>query len=267
MGKKKYFQDKVILITGASSGIGQSAALTLAKMRAKVVIASRNYEKLKELETQIQAVGYQALAVRADVSNAEDVNALVDSVIQHWGRIDVLISNAGEYFRGSILETANEIFRKSFDVNFFGSLYTIKRVLPLMLDQKSGCIVLMNTLDSKKGVVGDGPYVSAKAALDGLGDVLRQELSGTGVRVISVYPGRVDTPMIKDIEVPWITPKISPNTVVKRMTQGIVKSKPIVVVPHVYFSLGALNNLFPRFMDWAYRLLRLQGLERKIRES
>ena len=95
MGKKKYFQDKVILITGASSGIGQSAALTLAKMRAKVVIASRNYEKLKELETQIQAVGYQALAVRADVSSAEDVNALVESVIQHWGKIDVLISNAG----------------------------------------------------------------------------------------------------------------------------------------------------------------------------
>jgi short-subunit dehydrogenase len=130
-----------------------------------------------------------------------------------------------------------------------------------MLYQKSGCIVLMNTLDSKKGIVGDGPYVTAKAALDGLGDVLRQELCGTGVRIISVYPGRVDTQMIKNIEVPWITPKISPNAVVGRMIQGIVKNRPIVVIPHVYFSLGALNNLFPRFMDWAYRLLRLQGLE------
>jgi len=261
MEKKEFFQDKVVLITGASSGIGQSAALTLAKMRAKVAIASRNYEKLKELETQIQTAGYQALAVKADVSKSEDVNDLVDSVIQHWGKIDVLISNAGEYFRGNILESANEIFRKSFDVNFFGSLYAIKSVLPLMLYQKNGCIVLMNTLDSKKGIVGDGPYVTAKAALDGLGDVLRQELFGTGVRIISVYPGRVDTQMIKNIEVPWITPKISPNAVVKHMIQGIVKNRPIVVVPHAYFSLGALNNLFPRFMDWAYRLLRLQGLE------
>jgi len=255
--KKKYFKDKVAVVTGASSGIGKLTAIVLSKMGAKVVLAARSESKLQEIKSQILAEGNQAIIIKVDVSNQEDNEKLIDGVLKEWGRIDIFVANAGQYVQKYINDCKIEDIQNSMNVNFYGAVHGIKLALPVMQKQKSGNIVIVNSLDAQKGIVGDGPYVAAKFALSGLAEVLRQEVKLNGIVVTSVYPGRVDTPMIEDIKVPWISPKISAEKVVKAILKGIIKNKPIVIVPKSYYFLGALNNIFPSIMDWLYRKFRL----------
>lgn len=255
----KYFRDKVIIVTGASSGIGKVAATCLSELGAKVVLAARNEHKLTELQNIIESSGNEAICVKTDISVESDVTNLVDKTFEKWGRIDILISNAGKYVQGSFLNINTADFQNSFDVNFYGSVYTVKKVLPIMISQKSGHIVFVNSLDSKKGIVGDGPYVTAKCALHGFGEVLRQEVKELGIRVSTVYPGRVDTPMIEDLKVPLVSAKITSDKVVKSMLKGIRKNKAIIVVPKMFFLLGTLNELAPKIMDWFYKKFKLEG--------
>ena len=122
-----------------------------------------------------------------------------------------------------------------------------------------GHIVIVNSLDAKKGITGDGPYVSAKSALDGVGDVLRQEQKQHGINITSIYPSRVDTPMSKNIKVPWVSPKMSCEKVVNAMIRGLKRNKAIITVPSAYFLLSSLNSIFPRFLDWSYQKLKIEG--------
>jgi short-subunit dehydrogenase len=259
MNDIQFFQNKVVIITGASSGIGRAAALIFADLKSKVVLASRNEEELKSLKEEIQLKGGQALIRKTDISLFEDTRRMVKETIKEWGKIDILIANAGKYIQDVSHEIDIQSFKESFAVNFFGTLYVIKSVLPEMQHEGKGHIVIINSLDAKKGISGDGPYVSAKSALDGLGEVLRQEFKLKGINFTSIYPARVDTPMLQNIKVPWITPKVSPGKVVNAIIKGIKRNKAIVIVPSVYFLLGPLNNIFPRFFDWFYRKMKIEG--------
>jgi len=259
MKDQPFFQDKVVLITGASSGIGRATALIFAQLNAKVVLASRNEEKLKALKQEIESKGGQALIIKTDVSSFEDTQRMVMTAILKWGKIDLLIANAGVYIKDISHEINIKSFEESFNINFFGTLHSIKSVLPEMKRQGKGHIVIVNSLDAKKGIIGDSPYVAAKSALDGFGDVLRQELKGCGINITSIYPARVETPMIEKIRVPWISPKISPFKVAKAIVKGIKRNKAIVIVPSSNFLLGSLNNMFPRLLDWVYLILRIEG--------
>ena len=261
--KTTYYQNKVIIITGASSGIGETAAIKFSKLGAKIVLAARNADKLIEIQNRILSDEQEAFSVKTDVSSKHDVENLINKTIEKWGRIDIYISNAGQYIQGQINEIDSRDFQNSFDVNFYGSLYAVKKLIPIMSSQKSGHIVFINSLDAKKPIVGDGAYVAAKCALDGFGEVLRQEVKKKGIKVLTVYPGRVDTPMVENIKVPKISEKISPDQVVKAMIKGIQKNKVIVVVPRILFPLGAFNNLFPKLMDWLYFKFKLEGEKRK----
>jgi short-subunit dehydrogenase len=256
---KDYFKDQVIIITGASSGIGRAAALKFAGLHAKVVLAARNEDKLNSLRDEILLAGGRALVIPSDVSVYEDAQRIVRETILQWEKVDILIACAGKYVQDTTHEIDILSFGESMAVNFYGTLNVIKSVLPEMKRRGSGHIVIVNSLDAKKGIIGDGPYVAAKAALDGFGDVLRQEMKPYKIAVTSVYPGRVDTPMIEHIKATGISAKILPGKVVKAMIKGIKKKKAIVVVPKIFFPIGALNNLVPRFLDRAYRILRLEG--------
>lgn len=256
---KKHFKDKVVIVTGASSGIGKLTAITLSQLGANVALVARNESKLEEIKSKILSEGNQVIAIKSDISKKEDNEKLIKSVLDKWGRIDVFIANAGQYIQKYISDCEIEDIQNSMNVNFYGAFHGIKLVLSVVQKQKSGNIVIVNSLDAKKGIVGDGPYVAAKSALSGLAEVLRQEVKNDGIKVTSVYPGRVDTPMIADIQVPWISPKISTQKVVSAMLKGIIKSKPIVIVPKTYYFLGALNNIFPSMMDWLYHKFRLEG--------
>ena len=231
MNDKLFFQDKVVIITGASSGIGRAAALIFSQLNAKVVLASRNEEKLESLKKEILSKGSQALVVRMDTTSLEDTQKMAKETISKWGKIDILIANAGKYVTDGSHDIDIHAFKESMAINFFGTLNVIKSVLPEMKHQRKGHIVIINSLDSKKGIIGDAPYVAAKSALDGFGDSLRQELKGEGIKITSVYPARVDTPMIEHLKVPLVSPKISCTKVVKAMIKGIKWNKAIVVVP------------------------------------
>ena len=248
-----------MIITGASSGIGRELALNFARSGARVVLAARDEANLDALQRLITSTGGQAVSVKTDVTIAAQVAGLVRTALEIWGRIDIYISNAGQYVQGMIKELDPEDFQRSFTVNFYGSVYAVHQLLPVMSRQCSGHIVFINSLDAKKGIVGDGAYVAAKAALDGFGDVLRQEVKELGIKVMSVYPARVDTPMIGDLEVPRISAKMSAGKVADAVQRGIMKNKPVVIVPGALAFLGALNDLAPRLTDQAYKFFRLEG--------
>jgi NAD(P)-dependent dehydrogenase (short-subunit alcohol dehydrogenase family) len=253
------FQGKVAIVTGASSGIGRATALVLAGQGASVVLASRNSEALSALAEDLKQQGRQVIVIPTDVTQREQVEALVREVIAQWGRVDILVSNAGEYIRAPITELDPADLQRSLDVNFFGGVYCVKAVLPHMLAQKSGHIVFVTSMDGKIGLPPDAPYVSAKFALTGFCEVLRQEVRDSGIAVTNVLPGRVDTGMIEDLRFTWISPKISPESVAAAILKGIRKRKPIVIVPPLARLLYYINVFAPTLSDQLSRFFHLEG--------
>jgi short-subunit dehydrogenase len=253
------FQDKVAIVTGASSGIGRATALALASQDACVALASRNSEVLSALAEELKAQGRQVIVIPTDVTQQEQVEAMVQKVISHWGRIDILVSNAGEYIRGPIAQLDPSIIQHSLDINFFGGVYCVKAVLPHILAQKSGHIVFVTSMDGKIGLPPDAPYVSAKFALTGFCEVLRQEVRERGISVTNVLPGRVDTVMIEELKFAWISPKISPETVADAILNGIRRRKPIVIVPPLAKLMYYINVFAPSLSDRLSKIFRLEG--------
>jgi short-subunit dehydrogenase len=253
------FQDKVAIVTGASAGIGRATAVALAKEGACLALASRNSEALSALAEELKAAGRQVLVIPTDVTQREQVEGLVQKVIAQWGRVDILVSNAGEYIRAPIVELDPATIQHSLDVNFFGGVYCVKAVLPHMLTQKSGHIVFVTSMDGKIGLPPDAPYVSAKFALTGFCEVLRQEVRESGISVTNVLPGRVDTVMIEELKFAWISPKISPESVAAAILNGIRKRKPIVIIPPAAKLLYYINVFAPGLSDRLSKLFRLEG--------
>jgi len=264
--KGNFFQDKVALVTGASSGIGRCTALELANRGARVALAARREDALRKLAEEIKRQGSNALVLPTDVTQREQVEHMVQQVYAQWGRIDILVSNAGEYIQAPILELEPSDIQRSFDINFFGGVYCIKAVLPYMLSQKSGHIVCVTSMDGKIGLPPDAPYVSAKFALTGFCEVLRQEMHGRGIFVSNILPGRVDTAMIDHLRFSWISSKISPETVALSIVSAISKRKPIVIVPPLAQFLYYINVFAPLLSDKLSRYLRLEGWKVNFRD-
>lgn len=256
---KNFFLNKVAIVTGASSGIGRATALALAKQGARVALIARRGDVLNGLAEGINNHESSILVVPTDVSVREQVEQMVQKVLEHWGRVDILVSNAGEYIRAAISDLDPADIQRSFDVNFFGGVYCAKTVLPHMLAQKSGHIVFVTSMDGKIGLPLDAPYVSAKFALTGFCEVLRQETHGSGISVTNVLPGRVDTPFITDLEFSWISAKISPEKVARAILDGIRKRKPIVITPPQARLLYYINVFAPSLSDKLARRFRLGG--------
>ncbi len=267
----KDFTGKVAIITGASSGIGRATALALARRGARVALAARRAAELEAVAEEIRALGREALCIPTDVSSRQEVSRLVDEAMAGWGRLDIVVANAGAYVRCRLAGPAGpqeaspvgactiEAFERSMAVNFYGALYPVLAALPHLVAQGSGHIVLVSSMDGKKGIPPDAPYVAAKFALAGFGDVLRQELHGSGVDVTTVFPGRVDTPLIASLKVPAMSAKIPPDAVADAIVAGICRRQPEVIVPFHARSLLWVNGLSPRLGDWAVRTFRLEG--------
>jgi NADP-dependent 3-hydroxy acid dehydrogenase YdfG len=256
-----FLLDKVAIVTGASSGIGRATALALAKQRACVALAARRETALLELANEIGKLGGKALTLQTDVTQREQVETMVGEVLSKWGRVDILISNAGEYIQGPIVDLDPAELQRSLDINYFGGVYCIKAVLPHMLAQKSGHILTVTSMDGKIGLPPDAPYVSAKFALTGFLEVLRQEVSDHGIAVTNVLPGRVDTVMIEHLRFSWVSPKISPDSVAVSIIDAIRKQKPIVIVPPQAKLLYYINVFAPKLSDRLSRYFRLEGWE------
>ncbi len=184
---------KVAVITGASSGIGASLSRLLAKEHAAVVIAARRKDQLESLARQITGEGGRALPIRCDVTVREDAEQLVQDAVQEFGRIDILINNAGRGHFAAVEDTADDVMEKMFAVNVFPLWYTTRPALPLMKKQRSGHIINIASMAGKVGYPYNSAYVAAKHACVGFTMALRQELLETGVHASVVCPAGVLT--------------------------------------------------------------------------
>jgi NAD(P)-dependent dehydrogenase (short-subunit alcohol dehydrogenase family) len=187
------FKDQVAIITGASSGIGWELALQLADQGARLVLAARRPEKLAELAEECRRRGGQALDVPTDVTQPEACQALVERAVEVYGRIDMLVNNAGATMWALFDQVQDlTIFEKIIQVNYLGSMYCTYYALPY-LKLSRGRIVAISSLTGKAGVPTRSGYAASKHAMVGFFDSLRIELDGSGVTVTIIYPGFVAT--------------------------------------------------------------------------
>jgi short-subunit dehydrogenase len=187
------FNDNVVIITGASSGIGRELALQLAEHGAKLSLAARNIDRLEAIAEVCRARSGHALVVQTDVAEQSQCQRLINMTAEHYGRIDTLINNAG-ITMWALFEDLQDlsIMERIMQVNYFGSLYCTHAALPY-LKERQGRIVAVGSLTSKAGVPTRSGYAASKHAMLGFFDTLRIELSGSGVSVTSVFPDFVAT--------------------------------------------------------------------------
>jgi NAD(P)-dependent dehydrogenase (short-subunit alcohol dehydrogenase family) len=187
----------VVLITGALTGIGRAAAIIFAQQGARVVVSGRRDKQGQELVAELQGVGAEAIFVRTDVRNEEDVRNVVAETLQRFGRLDIAVNNAGtEGLRGLVTEQTAESYSATFDTNVLGVLLSMKHELRVMLSQGSGSIVNISSAYGSVGAAGASVYVASKHAVEGLTKSAALEVAGTGVRVNVVAPGTTDTGML-----------------------------------------------------------------------
>jgi NADP-dependent 3-hydroxy acid dehydrogenase YdfG len=192
-------QDKVIIITGASSGIGEATANELASKGAKLVLAARREDRLKKLQDEIQNNGGQAIYRVADVTSHEQMEELAAYTLEKFGKIDVLINNAGIMPQAFIANKKIDEWDKMIDVNIKGVLYAIASVLPSMRERKSGHIINLSSVAGHNIYPGGTVYCGTKHAVRAISEGLRQEeaMSGTNIRVTNVSPGAVTSELLE----------------------------------------------------------------------
>jgi dehydrogenase/reductase SDR family member 7B len=251
-------KDKVVIITGASSGIGKALAFELAARKAKVVIAARSADKLAGIAAEITKSGGQALAVPTDVSSEDDCSKLISAAVGHFGQIDVLVNNAGVSMRALFKDLDLKVIRRLMEVNFWGTVYCTKVALPYLMKTK-GSVVGVSSVAGFKGLPGRTGYSASKFAMQGFLETLRIENRKTGLHVLIACPGftssnirntalsangtmQGESPMDEKSLMP-------PDKVALKIADAISKRKQIVVMTSLGFWTVFVNKLFPFFVD------------------
>ena len=188
--------NRVVLITGALTGIGRAAAVAFAKKGAKVVVAGRRDEAGKALVKELRDLGSEAEFINADVRKEEDVRALVDKTVARFGRLDVAVNNAGTEGQVGPIQTA-ESYAATFDTNVLGVILSMKHEVRVMQGQGSGSIInISSTYGHEGAAAGASVYVGSKHAVEGLTRSVAREVAKSGIRVNAVAPGPTDTGML-----------------------------------------------------------------------
>lgn len=193
--------EKLALVTGGSRGIGKACALELAKAGYDVVINyAGNVEAANKTVEEIKALGVDSAAYRFDVSNQEEVEASVAQIVEKYGRIDVLVNNAGITRDGLFMRMSAENWNAVINTNLSSAFYVSQPVVKVMMKQRSGAIVNMASVVGVSGNAGQANYSAAKAGLIGLTKTLAKELGSRGIRVNAIAPGFINTDMTKDLD-------------------------------------------------------------------
>lgn len=193
---------KVIIVTGAGKGIGAATAKVLARAKAKVVLASLHSDGLESVAQQIRDSGGDCIYIQCDVRNMNDVKKVIDASLQHYETVDGLVNNAGTIQPlAKIVDADPDLWKKCVETHLMGSLYFVKSVLPIFLENGSGTIINISSGAAELPLVGWGAYNTAKASLMMFSQVLHKEMQETGIRVFSVKPGTVDTKMQEEIRI------------------------------------------------------------------
>ena len=181
-------QQKVVLITGASSGIGRALAFAFGREGASIVICARKTDALNVVSRELQQAGIDNLAITADVSIEADVKTLIDQAVAHYGRLDILINNAGITMRSLVIDADPEVFRTVMDINFMGTVYATHYALPHILRAK-GSVVGISSIAGYRGLPVRAGYSASKFAMNGFLEALRTEMLYSGVHVLTACPG------------------------------------------------------------------------------
>ncbi len=190
------FRNKVVLVTGASSGIGRETALAFGRQRAWVALAARRRALLEEVATEVTAAGGRALILPLDVTDAKATRAAVGRVRRKWGRLDILVNNAGVLMTSTVQDLTLTDLEAMLRVNLFGALLMMQATLRVMERQGGGTIINVASLGGRRGITPIGGYCATKFALVGLTEALRTEVDARKIHVGLVMPGVVETPMV-----------------------------------------------------------------------
>ncbi|MGO1369648.1 MAG: glucose 1-dehydrogenase [Senegalia sp. (in: firmicutes)] len=196
-------ENKVCIVTGASSGIGREVALAYAKEGAKVVVSARRLEKLEELVKLDEDLSGEIHAIAVDVSKQEDIEKMVDQTVEKYGRVDILVNNAGilDSYKSAVSIT-DDIWEKMFKVNVDSVMRASRKVLPLMRKQKSGVILNTASVGGLNGMRGGLAYVATKHAVVGMTKHIGYSYAEEGIRCVGIAPGSVKTEIGENIKEP-----------------------------------------------------------------
>ena len=255
--RRESVRGRVVVVTGASSGNGKAIALALAEKGARLVLAARRTELLEATAREVEDRGGEALVLTCDVTAREQVETVAEAALTRWGRIDVWVNNAGVIGWSLFEDTTEEEFRRILEVNLMGSVYGTWSALPAMRRQGSGVIVNIVSMASLVALPVGSAYSASKAGLFALGDALRRELKGSGIRVCQVLPVGVNTagffhqrtrgfrvskriaPLLQD-------PETVAKSVVRCLEKPGTRNIPLGVQGKAVFVVGALA---PRLVD------------------
>ncbi len=260
---KKRFRDQVVVVTGASSGIGRAAALAFAREGAKPVLLSRSREKLEVVAEEIRALGQDVFVAPANVASKEEVDAAIAAALEHYGRIDVLFNNAG---KSEVGPTDAPGFvdgvREMFDVDYLGTVRLTQAVVPAMRRQGSGRILNMSSVMGRKAFAKFGGYASVMHAIVGYTDALRQELRGAGIDVSVILPSLTQTPLLSSVQPEDMPPpfrRLTPlhvDQVAEAALNGLARRKARIEVPWQPRLLMFAQAVSPRLGDLFVKVLQ-----------
>ncbi len=256
-------RDRVVVITGASSGIGAAAAHAFAREEARVVLAARRAEKLREVAKALEPYGVEALVLPTDVTRSDDLRALVDDTVSAFGRIDVLVNNAGLAYGGHHESIDPERLYNLVHVNLYGPMRLVQCVLPIMRAQGSGHIVNVSSMSSQIVMPGQAAYTATRLGLVGFSVALRRELRGTGIRVSSVLPSFTSTSMTGAVDeealhmaLPFVRWQMdAPEVPARAIVDAVRGNRQIVYMGGVFMRLGAavhrhMPGVFDLYLRW-----------------
>ncbi len=246
---------KVIAITGASAGIGHAIARAAAAEGATVVVSARRTDRLDQLVTQIRAAGGTALAVPGDVTDDADMRQLVDRAVHTYGRLDVMVCNAGIGYHGPLDDTPVEAMRHLVDVNVMGTFYAARAALVAMRQRGVGHIIAISSIAGRRGVAGSSVYSATKAAQIGFIEGLRAEFSGTRLHASVVYPVSTTTEFHDAIArtyghaVSGTGPRQSPEVVAQSVVRCILSPQAEVYPYRSAWWLSVMSVVAPKQTD------------------
>jgi dehydrogenase/reductase SDR family protein 7B len=243
------FQNKIVLITGASSGIGRALALAFNKLGAIVIGTSRKQIELVKFKNEFSNPE-NFYAVELDLEKSEHFTAIVQGLISKFGKIDVLINNGGLSQRSNARDTSLEIDRKIMEINYFGNIALTKAVLPSMQKNKSGQIIVISSIAGKFGFYLRSAYSASKHALHGFYESLRMEEEENGINVLIVCPGKIATKQTQD--------GVSAEYCAQEIVKGLLAKKEEIFIGGKEIKSVKVKRLFPKLFG---KIIRKQPRE------
>ncbi len=260
------FKDKVIWITGASSGIGEALAIEFAKQEARLILSARREDELKRVAALTKLPELDLMILPFDLADTKNASGLTAQIMNKFGRIDILINNGGYSQRSEASETAIEIDRQLMEVNYFSYVALTKAVLPYMKRQKSGHIIAISSIAGKFGFYLRSSYSAAKHALHGFFDSLRLETEKQGIKTLIICPGKIKT----NVSLNAVTATgashnkmdeshedaMSAEECATHIISGILKNKEEIYIGGKEILMVKIKRFFPKLFG---RLIRKQS--------